>query len=72
MAQQQRVSCPAGVEARVDVEQIVGFAGLSSGTVRVENGSIDIDIADIEQFIVFEAILSSRFVVRLDVVQFSK
>ena len=52
MHQQQRVSGPPGIEAGVDVEEVIAFIRLTARSVRIEERAVKLDVADVEEFVV--------------------
>jgi hypothetical protein len=54
------------------MEQAVPPIGLCPRTARVNDRAIMLHVADIEQFVIGQAVNSPCFVIRLDIIQLSK
>lgn len=56
MHQQQRIPRPSGIEAGIDVEEVVSLIRLTAGTFRVEECPVEFHVADVEEFDVGESV----------------
>lgn len=72
MGQEERKASAAGIETGVDMEQTVASVGLAPGALWVHDRAIDLYVANVEEFIIFQAVFSACLVVGLDIVQLTK